>query len=77
MMVLIDELTVDGLDRPPSIAEWEDASCGSGSSLDLVKMGKNNTRQLSCVTLLLNNQRDRLAKYSTGQSAAASTACSV
>jgi len=60
----------DGVDRPPSIAEWEDASCGPGSSAkDQVRLFmKTNGRQgdtmrsLLCVNRLLNNHRDRLAR---------------
>jgi hypothetical protein len=43
--------TVDELNRPPSIAEWEDASCGSDVR---VKWDQ-------CVDLLLSSHRNRLA----------------
>jgi len=63
----------DGVDPPPSIAEWEDASCGPGSNIQtgakiLAKKGINSLafqkhdQQMLCVTRLLNNHRDRLAR---------------
>jgi hypothetical protein len=43
----------DGLGRPPSIAEWEDASCGSA--------GACKASACTCTARLLANYRDRLA----------------
>jgi hypothetical protein len=43
----------EGLGRPPSIAEWEDASCGSGSAC--------KASACTCTARLLATHRDRLA----------------
>jgi hypothetical protein len=53
----------DGLDRPPSIAEWEDASCGPSSAKEVSKLGFNletALKNMNCAFLLLNNRRDRI-----------------
>jgi hypothetical protein len=59
-----------GLSRPPSIAEWEDASCGFPSSLAEVCAGhacgglsgpSGPEKKLQCLRLLLSSHRDRLA----------------
>jgi hypothetical protein len=55
----------DGLERPPSIAEWEDAPCGSHVSINLdnatpqqiAEFGKKS----DCVSDLLSSHRARLA----------------
>ena len=58
----------DKLDRPPSIAEWEDASCGSGNNFGNVLNWNEVTQQqhdqiqnkFQCVLNLLSTHRDRL-----------------
>jgi len=55
----------DKLDRPPSMAEWEDASCGSGNNN---RPGATTQKQRDaihdkevCKGLLFDNRRGRLA----------------
>ena len=56
----------DGLERPPSIAEWEDASCGSHVNFDEVDTtsiaeSKKYSEQIACVERLFSGHRARLA----------------
>jgi hypothetical protein len=52
----------DGLERPPSIAEWEDASCGSSTAseeetyLNLMAKGSQRSQQEQLLFRLLNEK---------------------
>jgi hypothetical protein len=60
----------EGLDRPPSIAEWVDASCGKGDpylealrqnqkpSLQLDALGRTHFKKLKCQSALFDKHRE-------------------
>ena len=56
----------DGSDRPPSIAEWEDLSCGSGNNNRGVAATQKQLEDLRnkemCKTRLFDNRRERLPR---------------
>jgi len=65
------DATNDGLDRPPSIAEWEDASCGPRPTLSSEMQAGTNTstnfaealEHYLCQTHLLSSHRDLNTRF--------------